>query len=105
MAGKKKAGETPSMGDVGADGPKTVGVAPTVPTGTYEWAVNPLKLNRAVAFVQSQTPRPAGAAFNDAVKERYLALNGLLAEKKPTGRKGKGKGAVQNMADDDGSDD
>lgn len=73
----------------------------------FSWAVNALKLNRAKAFVQSgdDTKNLKGKAFENAVKDRYIALGGLLTEDKPVGRGGKRGGKVQNMADDDGSDD
>lgn len=73
----------------------------------FGWAVSSLKLNRAKAFVQSgdDTKNLKGKAFENAVKDRYIALGGLLTEDKPVGRAGKRGGKVQNMADDDGSDD
>lgn len=73
----------------------------------FGWAVSSLKLNRAKAFVQSgdDTKNLKGKALEDAVKARYIALGGLLKEDAPVGRAGKKGGKVQNMADDDGSDD
>lgn len=73
----------------------------------FGWAVSSLKLNRAKAFVQSgeTTKNLKGKAFEEAVRSRYVALGGLLKEDAPVGRGGKKGSKVQNMADDDGSDD
>lgn len=70
----------------------------------FGWAVNAIKLNRAKAHVQEDTPSLKGKGFEEAVKARYLELGGLLSENKPVagGKKG---GRVQNMAPNDGSED
>lgn len=67
----------------------------------YSFAVNVVKLNRSKAFVAQTQPTLNGKELEDAVRSRYIDLNGLLRVDAPTGR-GKGKGRVVNMSDDDG---
>lgn len=75
------------------------------PTGAaFEWAVNKVKLNRSVAYVNSTQPGLKGAEFEAAVKERYVALNGLLAEEKAARKAGARRGRVVNMAADNTND-
>ncbi len=70
----------------------------------FDWATHAVKLNRAIAFVQERQPGLKGKEQEDAVKERYVALNGLLATE-DTVRVSKNGGKVVNVADDDGSKD
>lgn len=108
MAGKKKA---PAMGGVEVAPLQPEIVAATAAETSaatladFSWAVNPLKLNRAKAFVQAQNLGLKGGAFGKAVKDRYIALGGLLTENIPVPNRGKRGGKVQNMAEDDGSKD
>jgi len=75
-------------------------------TANFGWAVNVVKLNRAKAYVSQTQPGLKGKELEGAVKERYVALKGLLAENAPQHLpKGKARGRVQNMAEDDGSND
>lgn len=68
----------------------------------YSFAVNVVKLNRAKAWVNQNAEalgNPKGAAQTAAIKDRYVAIGGLLAEnQKATAPK---KGKVKNMADED----
>ena len=77
----------------------------TVPSvAPYSWAVNVVKLNRCKAQVNREQPTLKGAALEEAVKEAYVSAGGLIAGSKSS-QKGKPKGKVVNMADDDGSKD
>lgn len=73
---------------------------------SYDWAVNIIKLNRSIAFVQQSKRGLKDEALEAAVKERYEELGGLLREDgvAPKGKKAP-KNNVVNMAPDDGSDD
>lgn len=70
----------------------------------FSFAVNVNKLNRAKAYVQQQqvlAAKPAlkGKELQEAVKDRYAELGGLLVEDKPN--RGRRTGRVQNLADND----
>lgn len=81
-------------------------VAQPKPLMSFDWAVNVIKLNRAIAFVQAGKKGLTGAALEEAVKERYAESGGLLAEDAPAPKgKKKAAGKVVNMAPDDGSED
>lgn len=70
----------------------------------FSWAANIVKLNRAKAHVRGTLGNLKGKQFEEAVKERYLEIAGLLVSDKPL-RGVKRAGAVQNMAENDGSPD
>ncbi len=70
----------------------------------FDWATNAVKLNRSIAFVQEHNPDLKGADREAAVKARYVALNGLLADVE-VARASKSGGKVVNTADNDGSKD
>lgn len=69
----------------------------------YSWAVNGVKLQRAQKWVRENelTRALAGAAQDKAIKDRYVAIGGLLRGAQPAG--GKPTGAEVNISDDDGS--
>lgn len=90
----KSASETPA-----------VPAAPVVAGADLSFAVNAVKLNRAVAHVRASQPGLKGADFAAAVKERYVEIKGLLREDAQAIRAPKKGGRVENLADDDGSDD
>lgn len=69
-----------------------------------DWAQNALKLNRAIAWVSQTHPELKGDEKNAAVKERYVAIGGLLKKDNP-GVAAKGRGSEVNMADHDGTPD
>lgn len=46
----------------------------------FSWAHNHSKLARAKAYVNSNQPGLKGKDLEEAVKERYLEINGLLTE-------------------------
>lgn len=72
----------------------------------FSFATNPIKLNRAIAYVRGVDASLKGKALEEAVKARYVELKGLLAqEKDQIDRKGKNEGKVVNVADNDGSKD
>lgn len=75
----------------------------------YSWAVNVVKLNRAKAYVKQQAAvtgkELSGKELESAVKDRYVLLQGLLAENKVTAKKAVTRGRVHNLAVDDGSED
>lgn len=71
----------------------------------FGWATNAVKLNRAKAFVQQTTPGLTGQALEDAIRERYIELKGLLRGEGAAERTGKPRGVEVNMADNDGSKD
>lgn len=94
------------------------GLVPTVTQGTqavttdaradFSFAVNAVKLNRSIAYVnQAQAaanlPALKGKDLSDAVQARYIQIGGLLIKDKPVTAGGKGRGHVVNMAADDGS--
>lgn len=81
-----------------------VNKAPAASPQMYQWAVNVVKLNRAIAYVRTESPTLKAADLEDAVKERYVQLGGLLKEDK-TERVAKKGGKVENVAPDDGSAD
>lgn len=74
----------------------------------FEWAVNIVKLNRAIAYVRASKRdlKEKTPEFEEAVKARYVEYAGLLTGDKPTvtGKKAPQSNVV-NMADDDGSPD
>lgn len=70
----------------------------------FSWAVSLNKLTRAKAYVKSETPELKGKDLENAVKERYVALHGLLRNEQPIRGKKIG-GTVVNVADNDGSKD
>lgn len=71
-------------------------------TSDYGWAVNKIKLNRAIAHVRTTLGLKPGAEFDAAVKARYVEMNGLLVEDSPRGKGGKnGGGRVVNTAPND----
>lgn len=71
-------------------------------TGDYSWAVNKIKLNRAIAHARTTLGLKPGAEFDAAVKARYVEMNGLLVEDSPRGKSGKsGGGRVVNTAPND----
>lgn len=80
------------------------GVIPATPKYAmdFSWAVNRVKLNRAIAHVQETQPGLKDKEFESAVKARYTEIKGLLANEKPVKAT---RGTVQNLADDDGSED
>lgn len=79
---------------------ETAAVAHAEGLAEFSWAVNATKLNRSKALVQQSGGDLKSKAFEAAVKERYVALGGLLNEDAPaTG--GKRKGRVVNTADND----
>ncbi len=105
MAGKKGAAKAEEKGDDLE--PKVREAAPAAKedkTADFSFAVNAIKLNRAKAHVNATQPGLKGKALEDAVRERYIEIKGLLrGESVPAGRKP--RGPVQNMAEDDGSKD
>lgn len=85
-----------------------VGAAPVV--ATYDFAVNVVKLNRAKVWVAEQaklagTPAPVGAALIAAVKDRYVAIGGLLRDQQLAGKTKKRGPKVVNLADNDDEED
>lgn len=78
--------------------------AAQVNTAAFGWAVNLVKLNRAKAQVKIMQPSLSGSDLESAVRARYEELGGLVRGdfRAPMG---KPKGQVENVADDDGSDD
>lgn len=67
----------------------------------FSFAVNVVKLNRAKAWVNQNAEalgNPTGAKHTEAIKERYIALGGLLVENRNVATK---KAKVKNMADED----
>lgn len=68
----------------------------------FDWAFNVVKLNRAKAWVNANTPGLTGKELEKAVKARYALLGGLMANQKPVAR---AKGNTVNLSADDGSDD
>ncbi len=91
-----------------ADAPKEpVAPAKAAPAREdFSWAVNVVKLNRAIAHIQHTKPELKGKELEAAVKGRYITLKGLLKSEEAARVARHGKRAnVQNMADDDGSND
>lgn len=91
MAKAKKVEAT--AGDIDPLMPTVQGPQPTAPdTADFGFAVNRVKLGRALSFVNAQTPGLKGKALAEAVKARYVEIGGLLIEDKPvrtgTHRKG-----------------
>lgn len=70
----------------------------------YSWAVHSIKLNRSKLYVSQSFPELKGKDLENAVKERYIALHGLLVSDKPQ-RSQKNGGRIVNVAEDDGSKD
>lgn len=85
-----------------------VDAAPVV--ATYDFAVNVVKLNRAKVWVAEQAklvgaaPAPVGAALIAAVKDRYVAIGGLLRDLQLVGKTKKRGSKVVNLADNDEED-
>lgn len=97
MATSKK---KPATGDL-----PVPAVAQPKPLLPYSWAVNVVKLNRSIAFVNAGKKGLKGDELEEAVKERYLELGGLMAEDAPGKKPKKGaKGGVVNMAEDNVGD-
>lgn len=69
----------------------------------YQWAVNPVKLNRAIAAVRVEKKGLVGAEFEAAVKDEYVKYGALLANGDALEAPKKGK--VVNMAEDNAGDD
>lgn len=92
MAPRKKADDTSETNKTQPD------------TSGFGWAVNLVKLNRAKAHVNATAPGLKGADFEDAVKERYIALGGLVSGEAPV-RQGKSTAREENIAANDGSPD
>lgn len=75
---------------------------------TFDFAVNVVKLNRSKAWVNQQAAlagkeAPKGKELVEAVKERYIALGGLLVGEKLAGKSPspRSKKNVVNLADED----
>lgn len=71
---------------------------------SFEWAANPAKLKQSLAHVKATQPelKEGSKEHNAAVKERYVALKGLVhgSAAAPAGKRGS---KVENLASDDGS--
>lgn len=109
MATVKKAAKgaakiSPTAGGIDPLAPQVTPAQPKLSNeelATFDFAVNVVKLNRAKAYVNANTPGLKGKDLVEAVKERYVELGGLLSGDKPTGKAPKGKKNVVNLADED----
>lgn len=65
----------------------------------FSWAANRVKLNRSIAHVNATAPELTGNGREAAVRERYIAIKGLVIGEE-IARRGKG-GRTENVAAND----
>lgn len=98
---EEKAAEAAAIAGQGAGVERQTPAQAAAPKG-MDWAVNRAKLARAVTHVKATQKGLAGKEFEDAVKERYVELGGLMGTLKGM-QGGKSAASTTNMAPNDES--
>lgn len=74
-----------------------------VPVPAFGWAANPHKLRSATTHIDVTQPNLEPKDREAAIKARYQEIKGIIVGEEPQ-KKRASRGVVQNLADDDGSE-